>query len=103
MANDCLRDSSTNDSTYQHMELAIPFPTRRHAEIAFNSLRVDKEPRRGGCTKELKVIDNKLNVIFKAKEARTLRVASNSFLDFLILVTETMEQFDLVPEEKQMI
>lgn len=102
MANNCRPDSSKDDTAYQQMELTVPFPTKRYAEIAFNSLRVDKEPKRGGCTKEFKVIDNKLNVVFKAKEARTLRVASNSFLDFLILVTETMEQFDLVPEEKQM-
>ena len=78
------------------VELTVPFPSVRHAKIAYNSLRVDKEPKRGGCSKELSLEGNKLVVHFKAKEARFLRVAVNSFLEFLTLVTETIEQFDVL-------
>lgn len=75
------------------MDMTIPFPTARHAEIAYNTLRVDKEPSRGGCKKTLTLREHELLVHFQAGEARVLRVASNSFLDFLILVSETMEKF----------
>lgn len=78
------------------VELSVPFPSTRHAKIAYNSLRIDKEPKRGGCSKELLVEENKLVANFRAKEASFLRVAVNSFLDFLKLVTETIEQFDVL-------
>lgn len=35
--------------------IVIPFHSEREAEIAYNSLRVDKEPPRGGCSKTLAV------------------------------------------------
>lgn len=75
------------------MDIKVPFPSSRYAEIAYNTLRVDKEPKRGGCRKSLFLNNNELHVTLAANEARTLRVASNSFLDFLTLVSETMEQF----------
>lgn len=75
------------------MDLIIPFPSPRHAEIAYNTLRVDKEPSRGGCKRTLTLQEKELVVQFIASEARVLRVASNSFLDHLTLVSETMEQF----------
>ena len=75
------------------MDIKVPFPSPRYAEIAYNTLRVDKEPKRGGCRKTLVLHNNELHVKLEANEARTLRVASNSFLDFLTLVSETMEQF----------
>ena len=76
------------------VQLSVPFPSTRHAEITYNTLRIDREPRRGGCSKELLLDGNKLVVNFRAKEARFLRVAVNSFLEFLTLVAETIEQFD---------
>ena len=33
--------------------LEIPFPSEREAEIATNTLKVDKEPKRGGCVKQI--------------------------------------------------
>ena len=36
-------------------DLRVPFPTAREAEIAYNSLRVDPEPKRSGVKKELSV------------------------------------------------
>ena len=36
-------------------KIEIPFYTEKEAEIAYNSLRVDKEPPRGGCTKDMSV------------------------------------------------
>jgi len=35
--------------------VCIPFFTDKDAEIAYNTLRVDKEPPRGGCVKTLSV------------------------------------------------
>eukprot|EP00794_Sanderia_malayensis_P011786 gene11786-13006_t len=95
MAEKRLSQTDSVGTNLHEMRLLVPFPSTRLAEIAFNTLKVDREPRRGGCKKELGVDGCNLSVIFRAKEAKTLRVASNSFLDFLILVTETIEQFDV--------
>ncbi|CAH1773955.1 unnamed protein product, partial [Owenia fusiformis] len=51
-------------------ELSIPFPTEEQATIAYNSLRVDKEPKRGGNTRELRVDGNVLHLssVHKVRE-----------------------------------
>ncbi|XP_023217870.1 EKC/KEOPS complex subunit LAGE3-like isoform X2 [Centruroides sculpturatus] len=74
-------------------ELSVPFPSGHEAEIAYNSLRVDSEPLRGGVKKNFILEKNLLKVTFKAKEARQLRVSVNSFMDFLSLVIDTMDRF----------
>ncbi|XP_072181611.1 EKC/KEOPS complex subunit LAGE3-like [Diadema setosum] len=74
-------------------ELRIPMCSKREAEIAYNSLRVDKEPRAKEISKELRVEESTLIVNFSATQARLLRVAVGSFMDFLLLVTQTMEEF----------
>ena len=75
--------------------LKIPFQTQDQATIAWNSLRVDPEPKRSGVEKTLKVEGQDLIVEFKCEEARTLRVSVNSFYDLLYLVVQTMDQFPL--------
>uniref|UniRef100_A0AAY4BNI4 L antigen family member 3 n=1 Tax=Denticeps clupeoides TaxID=299321 RepID=A0AAY4BNI4_9TELE len=70
--------------------LEVPFPSECLASIALNSLAPDREPRRGGITKELLVTGS---VRWTADEARVLRVSVGSFLDHLSLVLETMEAF----------
>lgn len=35
--------------------ITVPFHTAKEAEIAWNTLRVDREPPRGGCTKAMHV------------------------------------------------
>ncbi|CAN7997416.1 unnamed protein product, partial [Ixodes hexagonus] len=71
----------------------VPFPSEREAEIVYNSLRVDPEPRRSTCSKKLMLNGNVLQAKFCAKEARQLRVAVNSFFDLLLLATSTVERF----------
>uniref|UniRef100_X1YTL4 L antigen family member 3 n=1 Tax=Capitella teleta TaxID=283909 RepID=X1YTL4_CAPTE len=73
--------------------MRVPFPSAREAEIAFNSLRVDAEPRRGGTKRSLRLETDALLVHWVAKEARSLRVSVNGFLEHLNLVVLTMEQF----------
>uniref|UniRef100_T2MDS2 L antigen family member 3 n=1 Tax=Hydra vulgaris TaxID=6087 RepID=T2MDS2_HYDVU len=75
------------------LELNVPFPTQRYAEIAYNTLRVDKEPSRGGCRKTISVNKCILTIALKAKEARVLRTASNSIFDHLSLIIETIDRF----------
>ena len=76
------------------MEIKIPFPSQRLAMIAYNTLRVDREPKRGGCKKTLVVLEKELHIKLQAQEARVLRVASNALLDFVHLVLDTMDRFD---------
>ena len=74
--------------------MTVPFGTARHAEIAYDSLRVDPEPRRGGTKRQMEVEGALLRVRFTCAEVKTLRVSVNSFFDLLHLVNETIEQFD---------
>ncbi|XP_011144053.1 EKC/KEOPS complex subunit LAGE3 [Harpegnathos saltator] len=75
------------------INLSVPFPTAREAEVAYKVLLVDKEPARGGVTKTLTLNDNILEILFIGKEARKVRVGLTSFFDNLLLVTETIQQF----------
>ncbi|XP_012280955.1 uncharacterized protein LOC105700013 isoform X2 [Orussus abietinus] len=76
-----------------NVDVTIPFPTAREAEIAFEALKVDPEPKRSGVTKNLSLHGNLLKVSFSGTEARKVRVGLTGFFDSLILVTETMNEF----------
>jgi len=75
------------------LTLKVPFEDAKTAEIVWNSLRVDPEPKRSGMTKKLRVEGSDLIVDFECKETRTMRVSVNSFFDLLSLVVDTIDQF----------
>lgn len=81
------------------VSIKIPFPTRRQAEVAYDVLRVDEEPRRGGVFKTLSLEDSKLIVYFSGEQAKNVRVGMTSFFESLILCCETLDQFGS-PTEK---
>ncbi|XP_023274795.1 EKC/KEOPS complex subunit LAGE3 [Seriola lalandi dorsalis] len=84
----------TNHGTGKlEFSLDVPFPSSREAAIALNSLSPDREPRKGGISKQLTMSGSTLSVRWSADEARILRVSVNSFLDHLSLVMETMQMF----------
>ena len=82
----------TNDEL--KAELKIPFASVEYAQIAFNTLNVDSEPRKELIRKKLELNKQILTVNWTAKESRILRVSINSFLDHLNSVLETIQQFD---------
>ena len=43
-----------------NVRLVVPFNTSREASIAYNTLIVDKEPKRNQCKKELTLEDRNL-------------------------------------------
>ncbi|XP_057651419.1 uncharacterized protein LOC130890969 isoform X2 [Diorhabda carinulata] len=73
------------------IEIEIPFETKRLAEIAYNVLEVDKEPKRSGVTKILYQKDTILIANFSAKLAKQLRVALTNFFEKLDLISGTIE------------
>lgn len=75
------------------VELSIPFETAELALVAYNSLRVDKEPKRSSTFKTFYITDNCLKVRLESPETRQLRTATNTFLDHLLLVTKTFDVF----------
>ncbi|XP_075885901.1 L antigen family member 3-like [Nelusetta ayraudi] len=84
----------TNHETDKlEFSLDVPFPSAREATIALRSLAPDREPRKGGISKQLSVSGSTLSVRWSADEARILRVSVTSFMDHLSLVLETMEMF----------
>ncbi|XP_016913045.2 EKC/KEOPS complex subunit Lage3 [Apis cerana] len=78
-------------STFK-VNLLIPFPSSREAEIAYQVLRVDAEPSKS-ISKSLKLDNNLLKIEISGTEARKIRVAVTSFFDSIILVTKTMQLF----------
>lgn len=50
------------DDSGPKLHLEIPFKTSEEATIAYNTLTVDKEPKRSQVIKTLSVIDNRLIV-----------------------------------------
>lgn len=75
------------------MNMNIPFPTDKEAAIVFDALRVEVEPARSRVTRKLETNGRILKVHFTAQEAKSLRVGVNSFLEHLILATQTIQQF----------
>uniref|UniRef100_A0A8C8G636 L antigen family member 3 n=1 Tax=Oncorhynchus tshawytscha TaxID=74940 RepID=A0A8C8G636_ONCTS len=68
--------------------LDVPFQSTREASIALQSLSPDREPRKGGISKELTVSGSTLSV-----EGSILPVTVGSFMNHLSLAMETMELF----------
>ncbi|XP_065082246.1 EKC/KEOPS complex subunit Lage3 [Ochlerotatus camptorhynchus] len=83
----------TDDGSNIVVTLSVPFPSRREAEIAFNVLRIDTEPKRSFIEKSFKLIDNQLLVEFNGQQAKNVRVGVTSFFDSLILCCETLDLF----------
>ncbi|XP_052861790.1 EKC/KEOPS complex subunit LAGE3 [Anopheles cruzii] len=76
------------------VSLRIPFPSRRHAEIAFDALRVDSEPHRSFVAKTIKHEgDNYLLLELSGEQPKNVRVGLTAFLESLILCCETLDQF----------
>lgn len=88
------------DSRSIVVSLSIPFPSRREAEIAFDVLRIDTEPKRSFIEKSLKLIDNQLVVEFNGEQAKNVRVGVTSFFESLILCCETLDQFGPAVSDK---
>ena len=75
------------------LKVNVPFSNQEHAEIAYNSLRVEVEPSRSKVKRNLTVEGSNLVAHFTAVEARNLRVSVNSFFEHVILVADTINQF----------
>lgn len=88
------------DSSTIVVSLKIPFPSCREAEIAFEVLRIDNEPKRSFIEKSLKLQDNQLLVEFNGQQAKNVRVGVTSFFESLLLCCETLDQFGPPTSEK---
>ncbi|CAF1001567.1 unnamed protein product [Adineta steineri] len=74
-------------------ELNIPLLTTRHAEIVYNTVRIDREPKKNVQRIE-KLNNNVLNVRFEAEEAKFIRVAVESYLEKINSILRTIQRFD---------
>jgi tRNA threonylcarbamoyladenosine modification (KEOPS) complex Pcc1 subunit len=75
------------------LNLSIPFPGQREANIAYDALRVEVEPARSHVTRTMSVDGSVLSVHLKAETAKSLRVSVNALLEHLVLVTQTIQEF----------
>ncbi|KAL1917496.1 uncharacterized protein VTP21DRAFT_3889 [Calcarisporiella thermophila] len=76
-----------------NLTLRVPFPTGREATIAKQALEVDRELRADQVKRTIHVDGSKLVVSFDCDTVKNLRVSVNSFLEFLKLVAQTMDEF----------
>lgn len=76
-----------------YRSIRIPFPTEREAEIAYDVLRVDAEPKRSFITKQLSREGNILQADFTGELAKNVRVGLTSFFQSLMLCCETIKEF----------
>ena len=74
-------------------ELIIPFTCIDHAKIAYNTLKVDTEPRKNLISKKLTQENNLIKVNWSSHEAKILRVSVQSFLEHLNSVLDTIQLF----------
>jgi len=74
------------------IDLELPFATERIAEIVYDVLRVDGEPKRSGVVKVLSLESKTVKVTFSASLARQLRIALNNFFVKVDLITETIQE-----------
>ena len=90
--------------------ISIPFENQRHANIVAKSLLVDLQHESvrmsSGIRKEILNENNELIIKFSTNSPKSLRVNVNSILDAVILLIDTIDNFDLpttsvTPEQSQ--
>ncbi|KAI8640896.1 CTAG/Pcc1 family [Parasitella parasitica] len=72
--------------------IEIPFPNERFASIAQQVMNVDEELKSDQVKRTITCKDNLLHVQFECYNTKMLRVAVSSFLEYLTMVTRTIEE-----------
>jgi len=75
------------------VSIKVPFPSEREAEIVYNTLRVDPEPKRSQLVRSMNLEGSDLCVTFTCDEPTTMRVSVGSFFDLLTLSVKTIQRF----------
>ena len=89
-----LNDSYNMSKSDQYsVSVEIPYPNEKLAQIVYNSLRVDIEPKRSEVHKSLHVENSVLKVRVSSSEVKNVRVSMNSFFDLLTVVNKTIDRF----------
>ena|SRR6218665_1374970 len=80
-------------------EIEIPFESERHAKIVADSLLVDWRHESanfaGGTLKNIHTKGTHMVINFQSDSAKHLRVNINSILEFVHLLIETIDNFDI--------
>jgi len=79
--------------------IKIPYSNKRVAQLVYDVLSVDPEPKRSFITKKFDLIDNLLCVEFTGELAKNVRVGVSSFFESLLLCCETIREFGQPTEE----
>lgn len=74
-------------------ELNFPLATVRDAQIVYNTVRIDKEPKKTVVRTE-RLDQNVLHVEFASNEAKFIRVAVESYIEKVNLILRTIDRFD---------
>ncbi|KAJ1978654.1 hypothetical protein H4R33_005925 [Dimargaris cristalligena] len=75
------------------VQLEIPFPSEKAASIAAQALAVDRDLSASQISSTFTTEGNQLHVVLEATNLRILRIATNSFFEMIIMVTNTLGEF----------
>jgi len=78
--------------------VVVPLTTERHATIVYKSLLPDKEPRPTQVEREMSVQGSTLVCKWSTSTPQLLRVVVDAFYQNVILIVNTMIQFDTLEE-----
>eukprot|EP00921_Rhytidocystis_pertsovi_P006148 GHVQ01010481.1.p1 GENE.GHVQ01010481.1~~GHVQ01010481.1.p1 ORF type:complete len:101 (+),score=14.01 GHVQ01010481.1:262-564(+) len=84
----------TNTRPYQHV-VTVAYDTARHAQIVSRAMSVDGELHPDMVETSFDVKDRYLSISIEAADARLLRIKTKAIYDNLILLTATVESFDV--------
>ncbi|KAL1705401.1 transcription factor Pcc1-domain-containing protein [Schizophyllum commune] len=84
-------ESATDD--WHTIELRIPFASEKHANIAKQTLEVDRELQPQSVKRTLEVDGQCLVATYKTLTVRLARLTANSFLENVDLVVRTLGEF----------
>ncbi|UJR13945.1 hypothetical protein I4U23_000948 [Adineta vaga] len=83
-------------------ELSFPLATARHAQIVYNTVRIDKEPKKTVQRTET-LNDHILNVRFESNEAKFIRVAVESYIEKINSILHTIQLYSYNHDEFKQI
>ncbi|KAG4089132.1 transcription factor Pcc1 [Neocallimastix lanati (nom. inval.)] len=75
------------------LNIKIPFPEEKYAEIASRTLNVDKELKEDIIRRTITTNKNILIINFESTNAKSLRTSAQNLMELLHLITKTINDF----------
>uniref|UniRef100_A0A914VQ35 L antigen family member 3 n=1 Tax=Plectus sambesii TaxID=2011161 RepID=A0A914VQ35_9BILA len=78
------------ETSFSSISLRVPFETANHAEIVYNALRIDKEPKRSKASRKFAVEGSTLIVEITCPDTKFLRKSLDNLFNMIDLCKSTI-------------